>query len=392
MGSLRPVLLFRLSTAKMATGVCVTSFRVLRRGADFNGWRNNILRLKPAAVKTVNNWSITNRSYSTLKWSEKSSSQPDDVTVEYIQGLPHLTVPLPSRNEKCRFALKPVTHKVGDLLNMLKAEDRGIDRATVLNDSGVRIASTCNIESLMDETFWLCINDHKYKVIPPTRERLTAEDVHKLGDIRVLVSQLYEALHVGEYHVAKEQELIEKLEDLKYQVMPMERQKAELSSQAARKTNIMTWVGLGLMSVQFGILARLTWWEYSWDIMEPVTYFVTYGTAMACYAYFCITKQDYILPEVKDRQYLLTIHKRAKKKNFDIDQYNALKRQIAEIEYDLRRLRDPLNLQLPPRVDRSQESPPKTPPSDNPVAVSRNITDKQQIKTNPLSSFLNIKN
>lgn len=67
-------------------------------------------------------------------------------------------------------------------------------------------------------------------------------------------------------------------------------QKAELSAQADRKTNIMTWVGLGLMSVQFGILARLTWWEYSWDIMEPVTYFVTYGTAMAMYAYYCITK------------------------------------------------------------------------------------------------------
>lgn len=45
------------------------------------------------------------------------------------------------------------------------------------------------------------------------------------------------------------------------------------------------------MSVQFGILARLTWWEYSWDIMEPVTYFVTYGTAMACYAYFVVTKE-----------------------------------------------------------------------------------------------------
>lgn len=53
----------------------------------------------------------------------------------------------------------------------------------------------------------------------------------------------------------------------------------------------MTWLGLGLMSVQFGVLARLTWWEYSWDIMEPVTYFVTYGTGMACYAYFVLTKQ-----------------------------------------------------------------------------------------------------
>lgn len=53
----------------------------------------------------------------------------------------------------------------------------------------------------------------------------------------------------------------------------------------------MAWAGLGLMSVQFGILARLTWWEYSWDIMEPVTYFVTYGTAMAAYAYFVLTKE-----------------------------------------------------------------------------------------------------
>ena len=54
---------------------------------------------------------------------------------------------------------------------------------------------------------------------------------------------------------------------------------------------------------------------------------------------------------------MLTIHKRAKKRNFDLDEYNNLKRQIAEIEYDLRRLRDPLNLQLPPHVDRSQQGP-----------------------------------
>jgi hypothetical protein len=67
--------------------------------------------------------------------------------------------------------------------------------------------------------------------------------------------------------------------------------KEELNSKADRKSNVLTWVGLGLMSVQFGVLARLTWWEYSWDIMEPVTYFVTYGTAMACYAYFVLTKQ-----------------------------------------------------------------------------------------------------
>lgn len=77
-----------------------------------------------------------------------------DVTVKYIRGLPHVTVPLPSRNEKCQFALRPVSHSVGDFLKMLLAEDKGIDRATIRNEDGVRIASACTIESLMDDAFW----------------------------------------------------------------------------------------------------------------------------------------------------------------------------------------------------------------------------------------------
>ena len=53
----------------------------------------------------------------------------------------------------------------------------------------------------------------------------------------------------------------------------------------------LQWTGLGLMGFQFGLLARLTWFEYSWDIMEPVTYFVTYGTTIAMFAYYVITKE-----------------------------------------------------------------------------------------------------
>ena len=56
----------------------------------------------------------------------------------------------------------------------------------------------------------------------------------------------------------------------------------------------------------------------------PVTYFVTYGTAMACYAYFVLTKQDYILPDVRDRQFLLSFHKKAKRDQWDIHRYKLL--------------------------------------------------------------------
>lgn len=58
--------------------------------------------------------------------------------------------------------------------------------------------------------------------------------------------------------------------------------------------------------------------------------------------------QEYILPDVKDRQHLFTIHKKAKKAGLDIMKYNALKNQICAVEMDLKRLRDPLHIHLPP--------------------------------------------
>lgn len=47
-----------------------------------------------------------------------------------------------------------------------------------------------------------------------------------------------------------------------------------------------------------------------------VTYFVTYGTAMACYAYFVLTKQEYLFKEASDRQYLLNFYKRAQAREY----------------------------------------------------------------------------
>ncbi|VVD04081.1 unnamed protein product [Leptidea sinapis] len=41
------------------------------------------------------------------------------VSVTYRRGLPVITVPLPSRREKCRFTLRPVSQTVGDLLDQL---------------------------------------------------------------------------------------------------------------------------------------------------------------------------------------------------------------------------------------------------------------------------------
>lgn len=362
----------QFSTATAASGCSNRSNRSTRKPSIIESVACRVYSTTSSNHRGDTNSSdmMSRRNSSSNASSTTTTNAPEEVSVRYYRGLPHVTVPLPSRNERCQFTLRPVTHCVGDFLDMLKVEDRGIDRAAILNREGVRIAAACSIENLMDDEFWLHLNDRQYYVKPPKREKITSEEITRLGDVQALVAQLYEALHVGEHQVQKERELNGKLEQLNEKLGPLEVKKSELDQKAARKTNALTWVGLGLMSVQFGVLARLTWWEYSWDIMEPVTYFVTYGTAMAAYAYFVLTKQEYLLPDVKDRQHLITLHKAAKKAGVNLAEYNDIKRQIAEIEHDLRRLRDPLYMHLP-------APPPKTKTfSASEIAFAK----KQQLK------------
>lgn len=69
-----------------------------------------------------------------------------------------------------------------------------------------------------------------------------------------------------------------------------------------------------------------------------------------------LCEQEYVLPDVKDRQYLITFHKHAKKMGMDVERYNKLKDRIGKIQQDLGRLRDPLALHLPMRTRFSGDS------------------------------------
>jgi len=56
------------------------------------------------------------------------------------------------------------------------------------------------------------------------------------------------------------------------------------------------------------------------------------------------------MPDVRDRQYLITVHKKARKSGLDLHAYNQLKDQLACVQTDLARLKDPL---LPPHRARA---------------------------------------
>ncbi|GCB71528.1 calcium uniporter protein, mitochondrial [Scyliorhinus torazame] len=279
----------------------------------------------------------------------------DDVTVAYQNGLPVLSLNLPSRRERCQFTLRPISDSVGIFLKQLQAEDKGIDRVAIYTLDGIRIAASTGIDILLLDDFNLVINDVTHHVQPPKKESLTHEDTETMNDVKILVQKLFTALHIEEHQLQKEQELQRRMEELNAEIEPLEKVKLELARRAEKRSSWVLWGGMAFMATQFGILARLTWWEYSWDIMEPVTYFITYGTAMAMYAYFVVTRQEYIYPDAKDRQYLHFFHTAAQKTKFDIEKYNQLKDAIVQAELDLKRLRDPLQLHLPIRPVSDQE-------------------------------------
>ncbi|KAM3623992.1 uncharacterized protein V6R79_017796 [Siganus canaliculatus] len=277
--------------------------------------------------------------YSTL-------SPSSDVSLKYKYGRLVLEVPLPSRNEKCVFFLRPMLMSVGDLIADLQKEDPGAS-ASVFSKDGERVANTTLIDALLEKDFQLIINDAVYDVQSPEKVCTSSEHAMEMEDMKHVVHLLHTALNIPEHHLLKERQLLERLDNLKQELSPLEKMKAQLSHTADFHSSRVMWTGLALLSVQGGALAWLTWWVYSWDVMEPVTYFITYATSMGAFAYYVLTKQDYIYPDIKDRQFLHYFYKGATKKKFNVTKYNDLKDELAQVEEDLRRLRNPTQLQLP---------------------------------------------
>uniref|UniRef100_A0A8C5KIS1 Calcium uniporter protein n=1 Tax=Jaculus jaculus TaxID=51337 RepID=A0A8C5KIS1_JACJA len=253
----------------------------------------------------------------------------DDVTVVYQNGLPVISVRLPTRHERCQFTLKPISDSVVCFYNSF--------------------AASTGIDLLLLDDFKLVINDLTYHVWPPKRDLLSHENAATLNDVKTLVWQLYTTLCIEQHQLNKERKLLERLAGLKQQLVPLEKVRIEISRKAEKRATLVLQGGLAYTATQFGVLAPLTWWEFSWDVMEPVTCFITHGSSMAMRAYFVMTLQEYVYPEARDRQYLLFFHKGAKKSRFDLEKYIQLKDAIAQAEIDLKRLRGLLQVHLPLR-------------------------------------------
>uniref|UniRef100_A0A452SI00 Calcium uniporter regulatory subunit MCUb n=1 Tax=Ursus americanus TaxID=9643 RepID=A0A452SI00_URSAM len=211
---------------------------------------------------------------------------------------------------------------------------------------GSEIPASTLMEILLMNDFKLVINKITYDVQCPRKEKLSMEHAAEMDSVKSLVHRLFTALHLEEFQKKREHHLLERIDHLKGQLQPLEQVKAGIEARSEAKTSGLLWAGLALLSVQGGALAWLTWWVYSWDIMEPVTYFITFANSMVFFAYFIVTRQDYTYSAVKSRQFLHFFHKKSKRQHFDVVRYNKLKEDLAKATESLKQVRHSLSLRM----------------------------------------------
>ncbi|XP_008570194.1 PREDICTED: mitochondrial calcium uniporter regulatory subunit MCUb [Galeopterus variegatus] len=271
---------------------------------------------------------------------------PDEITVNYRHGLPLITLTLPSRHERCQFVVKPLLSTVGSFLQDLQSEDKGVKTAAIFTTDGGEIPTSTLMDILLMNDFKLVINKIAYDVQCPKKEKLSNEHAIEMENMKSLVYRLFTVLHLEEFQKKRERHLLEKIDHLKKQLQPLEQEKARIEAGSEAKSSRLLWAGLALLSIQGGALAWLTWWVYSWDIMEPVTYFITFANSMVFFAYFIVTQQDYTYSAIKSRHFLQFFHKKSKQQHFDVEQYNKLKEDLAKARESLKQVRHSLSLQI----------------------------------------------
>ncbi|XP_048669820.1 LOW QUALITY PROTEIN: calcium uniporter regulatory subunit MCUb, mitochondrial [Marmota marmota marmota] len=246
-----------------------------------------------------------------------TAEPPDEITVHYRHGLPLIILTLPSRRERCQFVVRPMLSTVGSFLQDIQNEDKGVKTAAVFTADGNEIPASTLMDVLLMKDFKLVINKTEYDVQCPQKEKSKQYVAHDLP-IESRANDRLVHKHV----------------------------KARIEARSEAKTRGLLWAGLALLSVQGGALAWFTWWVYSWDIMEPVTYFLTFTNSMIYFAYFILTRQNYTYTLISRRQLLQFFHKKSEQQHFDVEQYNKLKDDLATAKEALKRVRHSLYLKM----------------------------------------------
>jgi hypothetical protein len=106
----------------------------------------------------------------------------------------------------------------------------------------------------------------------------------------------------------------------------LEAEKAVIDSKAHSLVRKELWAGLGYLILQTAGFMRLTFWELSWDVMEPICFYVTSIYFMAGYAFFLRTSKEPSFEGFYQSRFEAKQRKLMDVNEFDVERYDELKK------------------------------------------------------------------
>ncbi|KAK7307563.1 hypothetical protein VNO77_40750 [Canavalia gladiata] len=105
----------------------------------------------------------------------------------------------------------------------------------------------------------------------------------------------------------------------------MERKKLDIDKKADTLVRRELWGGLGFLMIQTVGFMRLTFWELTWDVMEPICFYVTSMYFMGGYTFFLRTSKEPSFEGFYQARFNSKQKRLMKLHNFDIERYNQLR-------------------------------------------------------------------
>ncbi|KAF9045596.1 hypothetical protein BJ165DRAFT_1415525 [Panaeolus papilionaceus] len=118
----------------------------------------------------------------------------------------------------------------------------------------------------------------------------------------------------------------------------MEELKLECDREAHRGARKMALGGFGMLVVYWAGVARLTFWDYGWDIMEPITYLSGLSTVILGYLWFLYQGREVSYTSVLARSISARREALYKAKGFDIERWMEMVSERKEVRGVIERI------------------------------------------------------
>ncbi|RHY27100.1 hypothetical protein DYB32_007049 [Aphanomyces invadans] len=143
---------------------------------------------------------------------------------------------------------------------------------------------------------------------------------------------LYNLKHV---RMAKESEILDVTEEWRKLAII----DTELKTAAKKAPNAKKWAGLAFIASFYTGMGYLVWDVYSWDVMEPISYFVGFSAVLGGSFYHTLTRRDAQYTNMWTRDYEKGLARLQAEKKFDPSAVQAAEAMIQAMKRDVQVLR-----------------------------------------------------